>query len=119
MAAPVEPPVALFQKPRDTVLGDPVEAAHIPLGLTPHVLNSVDMMTLFADEHVAVVSLSNPHQVQGQRVCCFTRSNIGDNEGNDQTRGGLKCEGRATPQQDVAHLQENAKRSSIFLREEK
>jgi len=45
MVAPVEPPVALFQKPRNTVLGDSVEAAHMPLGLILHILNSVDRMT--------------------------------------------------------------------------
>jgi hypothetical protein len=77
-----------------------IEAAQIPLGLTPHVLNSVDMMTLFADEHVAVVGLFNPHQVQGQRVCCFTLSDIGGHERDGQIGSGLKCEGRATPQQE-------------------
>ncbi|MGZ8405411.1 MAG: hypothetical protein ACXW38_07065 [Nitrospira sp.] len=65
MAAPIEPPAALFQKARNTVLVIAIEAAQIPLGLTPQVLNSVDMMTLFTDEHVAVVGLFNPHQ--GQR----------------------------------------------------
>ncbi|MGZ8374204.1 MAG: hypothetical protein ACXW4A_04710 [Nitrospira sp.] len=60
MAAPVEPPAALFQKARNTVLVIAIEAAQIPLGLTPQVLNSVDMMTLFADEHVAVVWLIQP-----------------------------------------------------------
>lgn len=61
MAVPAEPSVALFQKPRNTVLGDSVEAAHMPLGLNLHVLNSIDMMTLFADEHVATLGLFNPH----------------------------------------------------------
>ena len=45
MVTPVEPLVALFQRLRNTVLGDSVEAAHMPLGLTLQVLNSVDMMT--------------------------------------------------------------------------
>lgn len=44
MVAPVEPLVALIQKPRNTVLGDSVEAVHMPLGVTLHVLHSVDMM---------------------------------------------------------------------------
>jgi hypothetical protein len=93
MAAPVEPPVALFQKPRDTVLGNPVEAAHIPLDLTPYALNFVDMMTLFADEPVAVGGLFNPNQIQPQRVCCFTLSDIGGHERDGQIGGDLKCEG--------------------------
>lgn len=61
MAVPAEPSVALFQKPKHTVLGNLVEATHMPLGLTPHVLNSVDMRILFADEHVATLGLFNSH----------------------------------------------------------
>jgi hypothetical protein len=46
-------------------------------------------------------------------------SNIGDHERNDPTGGGLKSEGRATPHEDLALFQENAKCLSDFLREEK
>jgi hypothetical protein len=97
MAAPAEPSVALFQKPKPTVLGNLVEATHMPLGLTPHVLNSADMMTLFAGEHGAIFGLFNPHQVQRQRVYCFALSDLGGHERDGQIGGDLKCEGRATP----------------------
>ena len=56
MAAPIEPPVTLFPKPIKTVSRDAVEAAQMPLGLAPKVLNPVDMMTSFVDEHFAVVT---------------------------------------------------------------
>lgn len=58
MAATVEPPVTLFQKPIKAVLGDAVEAAQMPLGLTPKVFNPVDVMATFADEYFVVVDPS-------------------------------------------------------------
>ena len=58
MAVTVETPVTLFQKPVKAVLGDAVEAAQVPLGLTPKVFNPVDVLTAFIDEHVAVVDSS-------------------------------------------------------------
>lgn len=58
MAATVETPVTLFQKPVKAVLGDAVEAAQVPLGLTPKVFNPVDVKAAFSDEHFAVVDPS-------------------------------------------------------------
>ncbi len=58
MAATVEPPVTLFQKPIKAVLGDAVEAAQMPLGLTPKVFNPVDVMAACADDYFAVVDTS-------------------------------------------------------------
>lgn len=69
MVAPVEPPAALFQKPRNTIFVDAVEAEKILPGLPPQVLNSVDMMTTFADKHVAVVDSS---LVKLQHIQCVT-----------------------------------------------
>ena len=58
MAATVETPVTLVQKPVKAVLGDAVEAAQVPLGLTPKVFNPVDVMAACTDEHFAVVDPS-------------------------------------------------------------
>ena len=58
MATTVETPVTLFQKPIKAILGDAVEAAQMPLGLTPKVFNSVNVMAPFTDKHFAVVDTS-------------------------------------------------------------
>jgi hypothetical protein len=58
MVATVETPVTLFQKPVTAVLGDAVEAAQGPLGLTPTVFNPVDVMAAGTDEYFSVVDPS-------------------------------------------------------------
>ena len=58
MVTTVETPVTLFQKLIKAVFGDAIEAAQMPLGLTPKVFNPVDVMATCADEHFAVVDTS-------------------------------------------------------------
>ncbi len=86
MVAPIELPVALFQKPRNTVRGDSVETAHMPLGLPLHVLNSVDRMTYLLTNMLPCLIYST------QRVCCLALSDIGCHERDGQIGSDLKGE---------------------------
>ncbi len=46
----------------------------------------------------AAAGLVNPNEIQRHRICDFALPDIGGNKGDDQTRGGLKCEGRGQVQ---------------------
>ena len=55
MAPTVEAPFTFFQKPIKTAFRDTIETPQMTFRLIPEVLDAVDVMAVFANEHLAVI----------------------------------------------------------------
>lgn len=55
MAPTVEAPFTFFEKPIETVFWNAIESPQMALRLIPKVLDAVDVMAVFADEHLAMI----------------------------------------------------------------
>ena len=58
MATAVEAPLTFFQEPIKTGFRDAIEAPQMALRLIQKVLDAVNVMAAFADEHLAVIHTS-------------------------------------------------------------
>ena len=55
MVPAVEAPFTFFQEPRETAFRNAIEAPQMALRLIPKVLDTIDVMASFTDEHRAVI----------------------------------------------------------------
>ena len=82
MAASIEPPFTFFQEPIKTAFRDAIEAAEMPFGLVPKVLDAVNVVTFGVDVLFAVVDAAMvKFGTHKQRLDCDGRQETtADNE---------------------------------------